>query len=125
VEKKAHHKLRDVAAQKELTAPAIFEPGRYEYDSEFLLVPLYIGQELYNLGDSLHGITVRTDDPYGAGAVKDSIDQLLEPPVFAQTWTEMNSQFFEAVRLERNVMFFLLFFIVVVAAFGIMSTLIT
>jgi lipoprotein-releasing system permease protein len=37
----------------------------------------------------------------------------------------MNHQFFEAVRLERNVMFFLLFFIVVVAAFGIMSTLIT
>src|SRR5438045_8084613 len=37
----------------------------------------------------------------------------------------MNHQIFEAIRLERNVMFFLLFFIVVVAAFGIMSTLIT
>src|SRR5437879_12759505 len=37
----------------------------------------------------------------------------------------MNRQYFEAVRLERSVMFFLLFFIVVVAAFGIMSTLIT
>src|SRR5205085_2881122 len=89
------------------------------------LVPLYIGQELYDLGDSLHGITVRTDDPYGADRVKESLDQFIEPPVFAQTWTEMNHQFFEAVRLERNVMFFLLFFIVVVAAFGIMSTLIT
>ena len=37
----------------------------------------------------------------------------------------MNRQFFEAIRLERSVMFFLLFFIVVVAGFGIMSTLIT
>ena len=117
--------LRDVVLPKELTVTGIFETGRYQYDSEFLLVPLYIGQELYNLGDALHGVTVRTDDPYGAGSVKESIEQFLEPPVFAQTWTEMNRQFFEAIRLERNVMFFLLFFIVVVAAFGIMSTLIT
>jgi lipoprotein-releasing system permease protein len=124
-EKAALNELRDVVLPKELTVTGIFETGRYQYDSEFLLVPLYIGQELYNLGDSLHGITVRTDDPYGAGSVKESIEQFLEPPVFAQTWTEMNHQFFEAVRLERNVMFFLLFFIVVVAAFGIMSTLIT
>jgi lipoprotein-releasing system permease protein len=57
--------------------------------------------------------------------VKESIERFLEPPQFAQTWIDMNSQYFEAVRLERTVMFFLLFFIVVVAAFGIMSTLIT
>ena len=123
--KAAMNELRDVVLPKELTVTGIFETGRYQYDSEFLLVPLYIGQELYNLGDSLHGITVRTDDPYAAGSVKESIEEFIEPPVFAQTWTEMNRQFFEAVRLERNVMFFLLFFIVVVAAFGIMSTLIT
>jgi lipoprotein-releasing system permease protein len=90
-----------------------------------LIVPIYVGQELYNLGDALHGITVRTADPYGAERVKDSIEKFLEPPEFAQTWIDMNKQFFEAVRLERTVMFFLLFFIVVVAAFGIMSTLIT
>jgi len=124
-EKKALDKLREVVLPKDLTVTGIFETGRYQYDSEFILVPIYIGQELYNLGDALHGITVRTDDPYGANRVKESLEQFLEPPVFAQTWTEMNHQFFEAVRLERNVMFFLLFFIVVVAAFGIMSTLIT
>jgi lipoprotein-releasing system permease protein len=124
-EKKALEKLREVVLPKDLVVTGIFETGRYQYDSEFILVPIYIGQELYNLGDALHGITVRTDDPYGADRVKESLDQFLEPPVFAQTWTEMNHQFFEAVRLERNVMFFLLFFIVVVAAFGIMSTLIT
>ena len=124
-EKAAINSLREVVLPKELTVTGIFETGRYQYDSEFLLVPLYVGQELYNLGDSLHGITVRTDDPYGATQVKESIEEFIEPPVFAQTWTEMNRQFFEAVRLEKNVMSFLLFFIVVVAAFGIMSTLIT
>src|SRR5437660_9955585 len=124
-EKEAIDQLREVILPKELTVTGIFETGHYIHDSEFLLVPLYIGQELYGLGDALHGITVKTNDPYGAERVKESIEQFIEPPVFAETWIDMNKQYFEAVRLERTVMFFLLFFIVVVAAFGIMSTLIT
>jgi lipoprotein-releasing system permease protein len=124
-EKAAIDELRDVILPKELTVTGIFETGHYIHDSEFLIVPLYIGQELYGLGDELHGITVRTDNPYSAERVKDDIENFLTPPQFAQTWIDMNRQYFEAVRLERTVMFFLLFFIVVVAAFGIMSTLIT
>jgi lipoprotein-releasing system permease protein len=124
-EKKAIDELRDVILPKELTVTGIFETGHYLHDSEFLLVPVYVGQELYGLGDALHGITVKTDNPYGAERVKQGIQQFLEPPQYAQTWIDMNRQYFEAVRLERTVMFFLLFFIVIVAAFGIMSTLIT
>jgi lipoprotein-releasing system permease protein len=124
-EKKAIDELRDVILPKELTVTGIFETGHYLHDSEFLLVPVYVGQELYGLDDALHGITVKTDNPYGAERVKQEIQQFLEPPQYAQTWIDMNRQYFEAVRLERTVMFFLLFFIVIVAAFGIMSTLIT
>jgi len=124
-QKKAVDELREVVLPKELTITGIFETGHYVHDSEFLIVPLFIGQELYGLGDALHGITVRTDDPYSAERVKDQIEGFLSVPEFAQTWIDMNKQFFEAIRLERTVMFFLLFFIVVVAAFGIMSTLIT
>jgi len=124
-ERKAIDELRDVILPKELTVTGIFETGHYLHDSEFLLVPVYVGQELYGLGDALHGITVKTDNPYGAERVKQGIQQFLEPAQYAQTWIDMNRQYFEAVRLERTVMFFLLFFIVIVAAFGIMSTLIT
>src|SRR5205807_1687604 len=124
-EKNAVDELRDVILLKELTVTGIFETGHYLLDSEFLLVPVYTGQELYGLGDALHGITVKTDNPYGAERVKTEIQNFLTPPQFAETWIDMNRQYFEAVRLERTVMFFLLFFIVVVAAFGIMSTLIT
>src|SRR5438046_4120006 len=123
--KKAVDELRDVILPKERTVTGTFETCHYLHDSEFLLVPIYVGQELYGLGDALHGITVRTDNPYNAERVKQGIQQFLEPPEYAQTWIDMNHQFFEAVRLERTVMFFILFFIVVVAAFGIMSTLIT
>jgi len=124
-EKKTVAHLREVVLPKELTVTGIFETGHYAHDSDYLLVPLYIGQELYGLEDALHGITVKTDNPYGAERVKEQIEGFLEAPQFAETWIDMNRQYFEAVRLERTVMFFLLFFIVVVAAFGIMSTLIT
>jgi lipoprotein-releasing system permease protein len=124
-ERKAIDKLREVVLPKELTITGIFETGHYLHDSEFLLVPIFVGQELYGLGDALHGLTVKTVDPYGAEGVKRAIQQYLKPPEFAQTWIDMNNQYFEAVRLERTVMFFLLFFIIIVAAFGIMNTLIT
>src|SRR4030095_3579672 len=64
-EKKAIDELRDVILPKELTVTGIFETGHYLHDSEFLLVPVYVGQELYGLGDALHGITIKTDNPYG------------------------------------------------------------
>jgi lipoprotein-releasing system permease protein len=124
-EQKAIDQLRDVILPKELKVTGIYETGHYLHDSEFLLVPIYVGQELYGLGDALHGLTVKTNDPFRAGEVKQAIARFLEPPEYVQTWQDMNQQYFEAIRLERNVMFFLLFFIVVVAAFGIMSTLIT
>jgi lipoprotein-releasing system permease protein len=124
-ERQAIDKLREVVLPKELTITGIFETGHYLHDSEFLLVPIHVGQELYGLGDALHGLRVRTTDPYGAESVKREIQKFLQPPEYAQTWIDMNSQYFEAVRLERTVMFFLLFFIIIVAAFGIMNTLIT
>nr|MDQ3315626.1 ABC transporter permease [Verrucomicrobiota bacterium] len=124
-ERAAIDQLREVVLPKELTVTGIYETGHYMHDSEFLLVPVNVGQELYGLEDALHGITVKTVDPYAAERVKQSIQRYLQPPEYAQTWIDMNNQYFEAVRLERTVMFFLLFFIVVVAAFGIMNTLIT
>ena len=124
-EQQAIDQLREVVLPKELTVTGIYETGHYLHDSEFLLVPIHVGQELYGLGDALHGIIVKTTDPYGAAGVKSLIERYLKPPEHAQTWIDMNSQYFEAIRLERTVMFFLLFFIVIVAAFGIMNTLIT
>lgn len=124
-ERQAIDKLREVVLPKELTITGIFETGHYLHDSEFLLVPIHVGQELYGLGDALHGLRVRTTDPYGAESVKREIQKFLQSPEYAQTWIDMNNQYFEAVRLERTVMFFLLFFIIIVAAFGIMNTLIT
>ena len=124
-QQKNMEELRQMVLPADLVVSGIFESGRYVYDSEFLLVPLHIGQELYDLGDDLHGITVKTDDPYQAPAVKAELLERLPPDLVVDTWIDLNKQIFDALRLERNTMFFLLMFIVIVAAFGIMNTLIT
>ncbi|MBA2430982.1 MAG: ABC transporter permease, partial [Chthoniobacterales bacterium] len=54
-ERAAIDELRDVVLPKELTVTGIYETGHYLHDSEFLLVPVHIGQELYGLEDAVHG----------------------------------------------------------------------
>ena len=122
---KSAGELREMILPLELTVTGIFESGRYLYDSEFLLVPLHIGQEIYGLADGVHGLTIRTVHPYQAAAVREQIYQVVEPGLRLSTWMDMNRELFEAIHMERNVMFFILLFIVIVAAFGIMNTLIT
>ncbi|MFV0337561.1 MAG: FtsX-like permease family protein [Chthoniobacterales bacterium] len=117
--------LRAMVLPMELEVTGIFESGRYIYDSEFLIVPLHIGQEIYDLQDMIHGIATRIEDPYHAAEVKEKLLTEIQQPVIVATWMDMNKQLFDAIRMERNLMFFLLMFIVIVAAFSIMNTLIT
>ena len=124
-DKKSIAQIRELIVPQELTVTGIFESGRYIYDSEYLLIPLYIGQELYALGDGLHGITVRTTDPYKAPALQAQLAETLPPGLSIYTWIDLNKELFNAIKMERNTMFIILFFIIIVAAFGIMNTLIT
>lgn len=117
--------LKEMIVPTDLEVTGIFESGRYLYDSDYLLVPLHVGQEVYDLGGSVHGLAVRTTDRYLAGETKEKMNEFLDPPAVALTWIDLNKQLFDAIRMERNVMFFLLLFIILVAAFGIMNTLIT
>ena len=124
---KALEHVKELVLPRDLTVTGIFKSGRYAYDSNFLLVPLYVGQELYGMeaNDALTGISVKTMDANRAGEVKEALKPILPPGVVAATWEDLNKTFFDAIAMERNVMFFLLLFIIVVAAFGITNTLIT
>jgi lipoprotein-releasing system permease protein len=125
---KSLKELKEMILPSELTVTGIFESGRYIYDAEFMLVPLHIGQELYGLEDGLHGLTVRTIDPYKAEDIKKRIMDVLPsmtPGLEVLTWIDMNQQLFDAIRLERNVMFIILLFLIIIASFCIMTTLIT
>jgi lipoprotein-releasing system permease protein len=115
----------EVVMPADLTVTGIFESGRFDYDFNIVFVPLHIGQELYSLGDDVHGISVKTDGPYRAESVKRTLNEVLDGEASAETWIDRNKDRFDAIRVERNVMFIILMFLIVIAAFSIMNTLIT
>src|ERR1035437_7084173 len=111
----------------EMNVAGIFEIGMWEYDVGFILMPLAAAQELYDLKSGIHALRVMTADPFQAHIVARRITERLHgeyPDLRAQTWMDLNRQLFDALRVEKNMMFFLLIFIVLVAAFGITNTLI-
>ena len=110
---------------QELTIKGIFSSGRYAFDSEFIIVPLYIMQEAFTLGDGVHGIEVKTVHPFTANKVRDEVNSFIDPRFHAVSWIDRNSDLFDAIRVEKTTLFFILIFVVIVAAFGIMSTQIT
>ncbi len=109
----------------ELEVVGIYDSGRHDYDAEFVFIPLESGQHLYNLKWGVHGIMLHIEDPYRAQRVKAELLQLLEPPLTVVSWIDQNRALFDAVALERLIMYFLLFMIMVVAGFCIMNTMIT
>ncbi len=107
------------------TVTGIFDVGYYDYNYSVAVTSLENAQELYDLGDSVHGLMVMLRDPYQAPAVSHELASALGPGYTITTWTEENSAILGALIVEKNVMFYLLFFIVIVAALCILSAQIT
>ena len=103
----------------------IFQSGYYEYDARVVVVSLENAQDLYDLNDSVHGLFVMLKDPYQATQVKGQLTHSLGGNYYVSTWMEQNSGILNALIVEKNVMFYLLFFIVLVAALCILSAQIT
>jgi lipoprotein-releasing system permease protein len=103
---------------------AIFEVGIYDYDEKFVVLPIADAQTLLLMGDSIGMIEVTVDDPDQVGEILAPVqDQLAGRAVIAD-WKTMNSALFEALQVERVAMFFALSFMVLVAAFNILSSLV-
>jgi lipoprotein-releasing system permease protein len=103
----------------------IFDVGYFEYNRSVVVAGLEDAQELYDLGEGVHGLLVMLHDPYQASAVARQLDQALGPAFTATTWMTENQVILGALVVEKNVMFYLLFFIMIVAALCILSALIT
>jgi len=109
----------------EFVVRGIFDAGFYEYNALYVATSLANAQDLYSLGDAVHGVIVVLDDPLMAMEVRRELSAELGPAYRISTWIEEKGEILEAVRVEKNVMFIVLFFVMIVAAFGITSTLIT
>jgi lipoprotein-releasing system permease protein len=103
-----------------------FTTGMYEYDVGNIYAPLEVVQGLLGILDSdqVSGLSVRIDDPWEATAVGQSIRDELGFPYWVQTWIDTNQSLFAALQLEKLALGVILFLIVIVAAFNIVSTLV-
>ena len=108
----------------------IFSTGYYEYDANVIITSLGNAQDLYDLDDCVHGLLVTLVDADKADEVKPEIENTLNrqstnATYYALSWMDENSGILSALVVEKEVMFYLLFFIVLVAALCILSAQIT
>ncbi|MDE0571285.1 MAG: FtsX-like permease family protein [Verrucomicrobiales bacterium] len=111
-----------IKTPKDMIVTGIFDSVRY---GEMILVPLEIGQDLYELGANVHGLSIELEDPFLANQINKKISALLPFGWNSETWIQRNKQLFATIRNERGMMYFVLFFIILVAAFSTMNTMIT
>ena len=109
---------------KRFRVAGIFDSGMYEYDSSLAYIHLNDAQVLLRMGKKTTGIEVKTPQPEAAFQVRETLKELLGTAYWVQDWMEMNHNFFRALRMEKATMFVILFLVVLVAAFNIVSSLI-
>lgn len=107
-----------------LEVKGIFYSGMYDYDMNLVFVDLKTAQTIFGIGDRATGIAIKLDNLYLAPEIKREIQNALGYDYIVKTWSEVNKNFFAALKLEKLTMFIILALIVLVAAFNIISTLI-
>jgi lipoprotein-releasing system permease protein len=103
---------------------ALFNVGMYEYDNSFIYAPLAAAQLFFRLPDAVTDLQVYVADPDRVGDQASAIVAAFAGQVRIVDWQQANSSLFNAVEIERNVMFLILTLIIVVAAFNIISSMI-
>jgi lipoprotein-releasing system permease protein len=103
---------------------AVFEIGMSEYDAGIVFMPLPEAQAYFNRINDVTAIEVFTADPDRIEAFRTMVTEAAGRPVFLVDWRRRNSTFFNALEVQRNVMFLILTMIVLVAALNIVSGLI-
>jgi lipoprotein-releasing system permease protein len=101
-----------------------FNVGMYEYDSTFVFIPLEAAQVFFRLRNAVTAIEVILENPEDLEIARQRIFRAFPQPLRIFDWQQVNSHFFTALQVERNVMFLILALIILVAAFNIISSLI-
>jgi lipoprotein-releasing system permease protein len=110
---------------KRFRVKAIFEIGMYEYDSSFIFIPLKTARKFFNYREGeVSSIEVFLSEHELTDVRMRDIRILRNEPIRISNWKVVNSSFFNALKVERNVMFLILTLIIVVAAFNIISGLV-
>ena len=100
---------------------AIFEVGMFEYDNSFIFVPLDAAQLYFQLEGRASELEIMVEQPDRVGTYRRVLTPVVGDAGRLVDWQQTNSQFFTALKVERNVMFLILSLIIMVAAFNIIS----
>jgi lipoprotein-releasing system permease protein len=101
----------------------ILDLGKNEYNQRMILTSLEVTQELAEIGNRYSGLLVRFTDAEKARGIAGQVARELGSGFLVRDWREVNQNLFEAVQIERIVIFFVILVIVVAAAFNVASTL--
>jgi lipoprotein-releasing system permease protein len=102
----------------------LFDVGMFEYDSGFIFMPMQAAQTYFRMPNAVTTLEIFIDDPDRAPQMARHLQQTIGSAGRVHDWQRANSSFFNAIQVERNVMFLILTLIIVVAAFNIISSLI-
>ena len=108
---------------KQLSVVGTFNAGHYEYDSGLALIHIDDAAKLFRV-EGATGVQLRLKDVHQAREVADQLAATLGPQVRVSDWTRTNRNWFDAVQIEKRLMFIILTLIVAVAAFNLVSTLV-
>lgn len=103
---------------------ATFQIGMFEYDSSFVFMPLEAAQVYFDMPGAVTNLEVMADHPDRVADVRRGIVSVVGPQVRLHDWQQANASFFNAIQVERNVMFLILTLIILVAAFNVVSSMI-
>lgn len=99
----------------------IFESGMYEYDNNFIFMPLDTAQVFLKMAGAVTALEAYIMDPDRVERAEIDIAGVVGPEARLSNWKKLNGSFFTALQVERNVMFLILTLIILVAAFNIIS----
>lgn len=116
-------KSDEVFMPREVRVVGIVEIGHQQLDSSTVYCTIRLAQDLYGLGSSVHGINVRVKAGLNEDEVASRLNATLPYGVRALSWMDSFSDFLWVLQLEKNMIFFLLLFIVIVAGFSVASSL--
>jgi lipoprotein-releasing system permease protein len=108
---------------KQFTVSGVFDSGHYEYDSALALIDIDDAARLFRV-EGPTGVQLRLHDVNEARNVAAQLATKLGPTVNVRDWTRTNRNWFDAVQVEKRLMFIILTLIVAVAAFNLVSTLV-
>ena len=113
-----------VPRMKTYQVVALFDIGMYEYDSGFIFMPLDAAQVYFSMKGGISNLEIFLEKPRDAPSMTADIAHIAGPGIRIHDWQRANASFFNAIQVERNVMFLILTLIIVVAAFNIISSMI-